>query len=296
MHSSIAHSYRQPLARLLVGALVVLQAAMVAPVASAQCADPRGNSYCQNGGQVTFSAPPAQSSLPPTQPQPTPADAAGQATSPAVQSNAPAAAAASISLDPPTAPAGATVIVSGQGLGGGRSAWVNLSHMMSTGGLNLGAKQLATVNTAPDGSLNATVTIPTVPSWTAGSADICVINATAQPVCAPFTLGSAGPPVDDTVTTPDGIVGHYQCSSALLVGFGGGFCTGSEPILALNGDGTYSWGDEQGGWSFDGTTVSFDGGLGSGTVQNRRLTVQSDLAMPDGSTQTVRYTYIRMNY
>jgi hypothetical protein len=124
-------------------------------------------------------------------------------------------------VDPAAAPAGATVTISGQGLGGGRSAWINLSHMTTTTGLNLGAKQLATVNTAPDG-------------------------------------------------TP--------------------------PILALNGDGTYSWGDEQGGWSFDGTTVSFDGGLGSGTVLNRRLTVESDVVMPDGATQAVRYTYIRMNY
>ena len=35
----------------------------------------------------------------------------------------------------------ATVTITGQGYGGG-AAWVNLSHMVSTGGLNLGAKQL----------------------------------------------------------------------------------------------------------------------------------------------------------
>src|SRR5215470_15507463 len=31
-----------------------------APIAAAQCADPRGNAYCGNGGQVTFNPPPAQ--------------------------------------------------------------------------------------------------------------------------------------------------------------------------------------------------------------------------------------------
>lgn len=285
---------------------LLLPVAGAATVASAQCADPRGNSYCQNGGQVTFNPPPGQQSQPPAQPsgqvvapapvQPQPGTAGNPGNSPAVQPNAPAAANASINIDPPIAPAGATATISGQGLGGGRSAWVNLSHMTSTGGLNLGAKQLATVNTAPDGSFSMTVTIPSVPSWTAGQADICVVNASAQPVCAPFILGSADQPIENAATTPDAIVGHYQCSSALLVGFGGGFCTGSEPILALNADSSYSWGDEQGAWSFDGTNVTFDGGLGGGTVLNRKLTVQADVALPDGSTQTVRYTYIRMDY
>jgi hypothetical protein len=205
-------------------------------------------------------APPVQ----PAQPAQTSDATAPGANSPAVQPNAPASASASVSVDPAAAPAGATVTISGQGLGGGRSAWINLSHMTTTTGLNLGAKQLATVNTAPDGTLNASVTVPSVPSWTAGTADICIINATAQPVCTPFTLASTDVPVDNTAATPDAIVGHYQCSSALVVGFGGGWCSGSEPILALNGDGTYSWGDEQGGWTFDGTTVSFDGGLGNG--------------------------------
>jgi hypothetical protein len=286
-----------------------------AQVASAQCADPRGNSYCQNNGQVTFTTPSSQSQTP-SQPcadprgnaycqsnpsaqntvAPPPGGTANQGNSPAAQPNAPASSNASISLDPPVAPAGTTVTITGQGLGGGRSAWVNLSHMTSTGGLNLGAKQLATVVTGSDGKLSTSVTIPSVPSWTAGQADICIINATAQPICAPFTLGSADPPVDNTATTPDAIVGHYQCSSALLVGFGGGFCNGSEPILAINADGSYSWGDEQGGWTFDGATLAFDGGLGTGTVLNRKVTVQSDVALPGGGSQTVRYTYIRMDY
>ena len=330
---------------LAVGLSLVAALQLAVPVAGAQCADPRGNSYCSNGGQVTFTTPPSQSAAPSqpcadprgnaycqtntspasnqpgqangaapsTQPQAPAAGTVGGAAagttgqaagttgaggnSPAVQPNAPAAPDASISIDPSEAPAGAQVTLTGHGLGGGRSAWVNLSHMTSTGGLNLGAKQLGTINTAPDGSVSATLTIPTVPSWTAGSADICVINATADPVCTQFTLGSAQDTTTNSATTSDAIIGHYQCSSALLVGFGGGFCTGGEPILALNDDGTYTYGDEQGSWSFDGSTVSFDGSLGSATVLNRKLTIDTTVDTPDGSgSQEVRYTYIRMNY
>jgi len=303
----------------LISATLALQSGLAVQIASAQCADPRGNSYCQNNGQVTFAAPPAQSQ-PATQPcadprgnaycqaapvsqpaqviAPAPAQTSPQTSSnPVLQPNAPASPSASVSVDPAVAPAGATITVTGQGLGGGRSAWINLSHMTTSTGLNLGAKQLATVNTAADGSLNTSIVVPSVPSWTAGRADICVINATAQPVCTPFTLGSADQPVVNTATTPDAIVGHYQCSSMLLVGFGGGFCSGSEPILALNPDGTYAYGDEQGNWTFDGTTVSFDGSLGSGAVLNRKLTIDTQVDTPDGSSQQeVRYTYIRMDY
>jgi hypothetical protein len=152
----------------------LLQSATLVGEVAAQCADPRGNSYCSNDGQVTFSAPPsgsapAQSNTAPAAPQSQPTQSsAPPAQSPAIQSNTPASGTASLSIDPPSAPAGATVSITAQGLGGGRSAWVNLSHTQSTGGLNLGAKQLATVNTAPDGSLSTSVVIPTVPSWTAG--------------------------------------------------------------------------------------------------------------------------------
>ena len=309
-------------------AAMLLQSAALVGQASAQCADPRGNSYCQNNGQVTFTTP-ANPSKPPTQPcadprgnaycqgssssqttQPAappvqPAQTGGTAATngnnapalPAIQSNAPSAPNASMSIDPPSAPAGSTVSVTASGLGANRSAWVNLSHMTTTAGLNLGAKQLATVNTAPDGTLSATVMIPAVPSWTAGTADICLINATAQPVCAPFTLASAEQDATNTATTPDAIVGHYQCSSATLIGFGGGWCLGSEPVLAINGDSTYAFGDEEGSWSFDGATVTFDGELGSATVLNRRLTIDTQVDMPDGSgVQAVRYIYIHMNY
>ena len=283
------------------GLTLVVGVALLLPAtsASAQCADPRGASYCTNNGQVTFGPPPGQSvapAPPPATGAPAPPPATG-ATSPAVQSNAPASSSASISVDPASAPAGATITVTGQGLGGGRSAWVNLAHMVTATGLGLGAKQLATVNTAADGTLTATLTIPSVPSWTSGRADICVINATAQPVCTAFTLASADEAAVNTATTSAAVVGHYQCSSAVLIGFGGGWCTGAEPILDLEGDGTYSFGVEQGSWSFDGSSVSFDGGLGNGTVLNRKLTVDSTIDAPDGSgQQAVRYIYIRMDY
>ena len=296
---------RQHTAAIITGTLTVVILGMAsATVASAQCADPRGNSYCPNNGQVTFNPPPsgAQPAQPvqpvqPAQPAQTGGTTAPAANNPAVQPNAPATANATLVVDPPSAPASATITITATGLGPNRSTWVNLSHMTTTAGLNLGAKQLATVNTAPDGTLNTTVTIPAVPSWTAGKADICLINASAQPVCAPFTLATAEQAAINSATTPEAIVGHYQCSSATLIGFGGGWCTGGEPVLALNPDQTYAYGDEQGAWSFDGTTVTFDGSLGTATVLNRRLTIDTQVDMPDGSgVQAVRYIYIRMNY
>jgi hypothetical protein len=327
MHSSIPRSCWQLLARLLIGVLLVLPAAAAVPIASAQCADPRGNSYCSNNGQVTFNPPPNPSQpasqpcadprgnaycqgtssphtsqviappVQPVQPAQTGATNAPGANSPAVQPNAPVTTNANLIVDPPSAAAGATIAITASGLGPNRSAWVNLSHMTTAAGLNLGAKQLATVNTAVDGSLNTTVIIPAVPSWTTGKADICLINASAQPVCAPFTLTTAEQAVINSATTPAAIVGHYQCSSATLIGFGGGWCTGGEPVLALNGDSGYAYGDEQGSWSFDGTTVSFDGSLGTASVLNRRLTIETQVDMPDGSgMQQVRYIYIRMDY
>lgn len=317
------HSFSHRIAMLGVAAstLLLVGSSLAAPLASAQCADPRGNSYCSNNGQVTFSPPPGSGSQPsnvpcadprgnaycqsnppsnppvPQTPPQTGVTAPPAANNPAVQPNAPATSAASVAVDPAAAPAGSTVTITASGLGPNRSAWVNLSHMTTPQGLSLGAKQLATVNTAADGSLSTSVVVPAVPGWTAGNADICLINASAQPVCTPFTLSSANDAITNTATTPDAIVGHYQCSSMTLIGFGGGFCTGSEPILAVNGDGTYAWGDEQGNWSFDGNTVSFDGSLGSGSVLNRKLTLDTQVDTPDGSsTQEVKYTYIRMDY
>ena len=298
MHSSIPRSNRQLLARLLVGLLLILPAAAAAPIASAQCADPRGNSYCTNNGQVTFNPPPGGAQpVQPAQPAQTGGTNAPGANNPAVQPNAPVAANPTLVVDPSSAPASATITITATGLGPNRSAWVNLSHMTTIAGLNLGAKQLATVNTAADGSLNSTVVVPAVPGWTAGKADICLINATKQPVCAPFTLASAEQAAINSATTPDAIVGHYQCSSAVLIGFGGGWCTGGEPVLALNADQTYAYGEEQGNWSFDGNTVIFDGSLGTGTVLNRRLTIDTQVDMLDGSgVQAMRYIYIRMDY
>jgi len=315
--------------RTAVGLAIVatmLLGALGAPVASAQCtgngadalnpsctkglapgarcigADGLGNPACSTSGQVTNTPPagPAQTSPQPVQggAQPTSPTSHGSPcdSNPANQPNAPAAPGATISIDPSVAPAGASVTITGQGLGGSRCAAVSLSKMMSTTGLPLGAQQLTTVATAADGTVSAALVIPSVAGWTAGQAAICLIYATAQPVCTPFTLASAGQPVANTATTPDAIVGHYQCSSMLLVGFGSGFCSGTEPILALNGDGTYSYDTEQGTWTFDGSTVSFDGSLGSASVLNRKLTIDTQVQMVDGSTQEVRFTYIRMDY
>ena len=141
--------------------------------ATGPCADPRGDTYCpQTPGCV----------------------AAGPSADPALQSNAPAAGPnAGISVDPPAASSGTTITVTGQGLGPNRSVWINLAGMTSTTGLSIGAKQLATPDgstptTGADGSLSTTLLVPNLPSWTAGSMNICVLNATAQPVCTPFTL------------------------------------------------------------------------------------------------------------
>ena len=47
-------------AMLLSSVLLTVPFGPAAQVASAQCADPRGNSYCQNNGQVTFTTPAGQ--------------------------------------------------------------------------------------------------------------------------------------------------------------------------------------------------------------------------------------------
>jgi len=61
---------RQATALVLSGVLLALPLGPLAQVASAQCADPRGNSYCTNGGQVTFSSPPSQPQPPAQNPNP----------------------------------------------------------------------------------------------------------------------------------------------------------------------------------------------------------------------------------
>jgi hypothetical protein len=148
------HSVSHRIAVLTIAAssLVLVGSSLTVPLASAQCADPRGNSYCSNNGQVTFSPPP-NSSQPSNVPCADPrgnaycqsnasnASAAQQGVpqtgvtappagnNPAVQPNAPATSNASVSVDPPAAPAGSTITITGSGLGPNRSAWVNLSHM-----------------------------------------------------------------------------------------------------------------------------------------------------------------------
>jgi hypothetical protein len=108
---------------------------------------------------------------------------------------------------------------------------------------------------------------------------------------------TANQPSQASAANPASIAGHYQCSSELLVNFGSQWCQGIEPILALNDDGTYTWGAESGTYNYDGTSVAFSGSLGSGTVQNRLLIIDSQTTDPtSGASMTVRYRYIRMNY
>ncbi len=277
---------RSTVAALLVGS------ALVVPFSSAAfaqpCADPRGNSYCTNNGlvdmtnptagnvtvtnptgglvntqnptpgQVTFAPPPSSPrQTPPAQPQ-----------APRKTTGAPgpsgAAATGSVTVDPPAALAGATVTVSVSGLPANAGFVVNLAQLKSTAGLMWGAKNMQTADGAS------------------------VLGKASY--CAPFSLQSAGLPPVNTATASS-IVGHYQCSAMLLVGTGGGWCSGSEPLLVLSGDGTYSWADEQGTYAYDdgSSQISFSGGLGDGSILNRKLIVESSV---DG----VRYTYIRMDY
>jgi hypothetical protein len=107
---------------------------------------------------------------------------------------------------------------------------------------------------------------------------------------------SSTQPASSSAANPTSIAGHYQCSSELLVGFGGQPCT-YEPVLVLNGDGSYEWGTEQGTYMYDGSTVTFSGTLGAGTVHNRLLVIDSQTTDPNtGDAMTIRYRYIRMNY
>ena len=126
-----------------------------------------------------------------------------------------------------------------------------------------------------------------------GRQQVCVNSLATAKVCTPFSVGGGAPQPNPPAPTnnPRSIAGHYQCSSELLVGYGSMWCTGSEPVLALYDDGTYSFGDAAGTYTYDGSTVSFDGGDVLGTVQNRKLTFEVTT-----DAGTVRYTYVRMDY
>lgn len=223
--------------------------------------------------------------------------------------------AAVITVDPPTAPVGATITVTASGLGPNRCATVNLAQMKDIYGIAQLPKQLLNPDGSPadpvtgsDGSLSAQLVLPEIWHDTAPSASICIRDATVTTVCTPFTIaapggapvapgGSVDAPAINTATTPADIVGQYMCSSALLVDFGSMDCSMSFfAPMALNPDGSYAWGDEQGTWRFDGSTVSFDGGsLSTGTIMNRNLTIKTDQTMNDGSTVTMRIVYNRVS-
>jgi hypothetical protein len=310
---------RSTVAALLFGTALAVP---FAPTALAQpCPDPRGASYCTNNGlvdmtnptagnvtvsnptgglvhtqnptpgQVTFSPPPSS----PRQTTPVQPQAPQKTTSAPAPSGA--AATGSVTVDPPAALAGATVTVSVSGLPANAGFVVNLAQLKSTAGLMWGAKNMQTADGAPlqtdrNGNFSGTFTVPTVPDFIAPQGSVCAAILGKASYCTPFALQSAGLPPVNTATASS-IVGHYQCSAMLLVGTGGGWCSGSEPLLVLNGDGTYSWADEQGTYAYDdgSSQISFSGGLGDGNILNRKLIVESSV---DG--MTVRYTYIRMDY
>jgi hypothetical protein len=305
--------------RLFVSVLCgVIVGAPVANVTSADCT-PSATTFCPPEVRP-FDGPNGPSSSQPTtarpaNQQPTAAQPANQqpaapaqgnaVSQPILQGNASTSAAAAVlSVDPPSAPVGATVTVTARGLGAGRSVWVNLAEMKDNTGLRVPAKQLLTLDgalaspvTGPDGSLNAKFVIPKVPAWTQPDASICVLNATVDAVCTSFTIAGSNAPAVNTATTPDAILGHYMCSSYVIIGKGGEWCPGTFPMLVLNGDNTYTWGDaESGTWDFDGSTVTFSGSLGSGSIMNRNLTVETQVTEPDGSTIDLRLVYSRLDY
>jgi len=266
------HIHSLPTA-LTLGAALLAGAALFSTTgvahAGGPCADPNNN--CPNNGQVTFTS----------------GGMSGSGSGAAAQSGP------SISVTPGRGAIGDTVTVSGQSFAAGGGGSIIFVNLMTPDGSTVEMRNDGDplVYAGSDGSFSASVVVPAKAQQ--GRQQICVNSLVAATVCTPFTVsgGAAPPPNNVPPANPQSIVGHYQCSSMLLVGFGSRWCTGSEPVLALYADGTYSFGDASGTYSYDGTHVSFDGGQVIGTVQNRKLTF--DISSDAG---TVRYTYIRMDY
>ncbi len=256
-------------AALLAGAALISTAGAVQ--ASGPCADPNNN--CPNNGQVTFTSGGN--------------GATGSGSGAAAQSGP------SISVDPGAGAIGDTVTVSGQGFAaGGRGSIIFINLVTPDGGtVEMRNDGDPLVYAGNDGSFSADVVVPAKAQQ--GRQQVCVNSLVTAKVCTPFTVagGAAPQPNSGPAANPQSVAGHYQCSSMLLVGFGSQWCTGSEPVLALYADGTYSFGDASGSYSYDGSQVSFDGGAVIGTVQNR--TLRFEITTDAG---TVRYTYIRMDY
>ncbi len=319
---------------------LLLLSVLVGPTSTAlaQCADPRGNAYCTNngqvttqnptggqvntqnptggqvntqnptggqvntqnptGGQVTFNPPPsAPVNAPPAQPQPPQSPSTTAPSGPAPAAGNQGFANGALSVDPSAAAAGETVTVTVTGLPAGTGFVVNLGQLKTLTGNDAPAKNMqsadgARLNVGPDGSFTGSFVVPTVPDQVAPQASVCAAVLGRASYCVPFSLSSAGLPPENNATA-DNIVGHYMCSSMLRVGRGSTFCSGGEAILALNADGTYVWGEEAGSYKFDSDSfvIAFSGGLGDGSILNRRLVAS---AVVDG--QEIRYTYIRMDY
>ncbi len=252
------------------GAALIAGAALTSSAqASGPCADPGNN--CPNNGQVVFTT-----------------GGSGSGSSGSASQSGP-----SVSVNPGSGAIGDTVTVSGQGFAAnGRGSIVFINLVTPDGGtVEIRNNGDPLVYAGSDGSFSADVVVPSKAQQ--GRQQVCVNSLVTAKVCTPFTVGggSASQPNNPPASNPQSIAGHYQCSSMLLVGFGSQWCTGSEPVLALYNDGTYSFGDASGTYTYDGSNVSFDGGQVLGTVQNRKLTF--DITTDAG---TVRYTYIRMDY
>jgi hypothetical protein len=312
-------------------ALLAVSLGPASQVASAQCADPRGNSYCTGGGLVTFPTPapaPAKQQpcadprgnsyctgpvvfstpvpVPQPAPQPKPQPQPQPIQPPQLQPQATAS--PRITLDTDSAPVGGTLTVSGTGFalsGSGTDLFLNLIPASTNQRTALGIEMLrndpSVIRSADDGTFSVQVAVP---NGQPGLQQICALpqkSGLGNYICAPFTVldggtpGTAGlAPFRDPSAPIDplAIIGRYQCSkvginTAPIQACDSGVNSTFEPLFVINADGSYSWGDEAGTWTSDGTTLSFSGGE-TATVFNRRMDViAQDL---DGNTDDFQYT------
>lgn len=103
--------------------------------------------------------------------------------------------------------------------------------------------------------------------------------------------GDSAAPVD-TPTAPAGaaIAGRYQCTAARIPGVGSSACNSGdsstfEPLFVISADGSYSWGQESGTYTYDGQTATFSHGE-TATFTGRRM---------DLSAAGAVYQYTRMD-
>lgn len=258
----------------LASALISTAVGSHAALASGLCADPANN--CPNNGQVTYSHGTDAGGSP-----------TGSTNSGSSQSST------RIWVTPASAPIGASVTVSGQGFAPGGHAGAVFLNLVTSDRSQVEMRNNGDpiVQAGRDGSFSAQVTVPAKAQT--GSQQICANSMVAPTACTPFTVSGGQPanPTDQNQQSSSSIYGHYQCSSYVLIGFGGDWCNGTEPQMVLNPDGTYQFGDNSGSFSFDGQNISFDDGSVSGYIQNRKLVFE----VPT-DTGVARFTYIRMDY